>query len=346
MKFTPEKRDWLNDRLLAWYGLSKRALPWRETRDPYRILLSEIMCQQTQVQTVIPYYERFLEALPTLEALSEAPMSQVLKLWEGLGYYRRARMLKTLAEVVLKEYNGILPRTRDALLKLPGIGTYTSAAIASIVFGEPEGVVDGNVYRVYSRFFNLDWDISLGESRKCFQSLANQLVSKTAPGDYNQAVMELGATVCSPGQPSCHNCPISTRCAVVQQGINPSKRPVKSKKTKVRKQVFNCYWVQDQGKLLLVKRPEQGLLSGLWELPTDLAGMELLERKTDQDADMVIHHKYSHIDATYRIFLKKTGCSSFKIPDELEHAWVTSEHVKKIPVTGVMKKVFEASKEF
>ncbi len=201
-----------HDDLLNWYQKNQRQLPWRDTRDPYLIWVSEIMLQQTQVQTVIPYYLRFIKLFPTIQTLAEADINKVLKAWEGLGYYSRARNLHKAAKVVHKEFSGSLPQSVSELKKIPGIGDYTAAAILSIAFNQATPAVDGNIKRVFSRLKTISDPVNHSASLKNYKAFANKLMNQTAPGQYNQALMELGALICKPKIPSCHKCPVSNHC--------------------------------------------------------------------------------------------------------------------------------------
>lgn len=205
-------------KLLDWYDKSKRNLPWRNTKDPYSIWISEVMLQQTQVKTVIPYYERWIETFPTLEKLAGAPEQKILKLWEGLGYYSRARNLKKAAQIITKELGGKVPNTVTDLQNLPGIGRYTADAIASIAFGLKTPVLDGNVKRVLSRLFCMNENGSTSASENRLWQRARDLLSVRRPGDFNQALMELGATICMPKSPTCPQCPLSTTCEAFLKG--------------------------------------------------------------------------------------------------------------------------------
>jgi A/G-specific adenine glycosylase len=250
--------------LLGWYAAARRDLPWRRTRDPWAIWVSEIMLQQTRVETVVPYYERFLARFPTPLALAEAPEDQVLALWSGLGYYRRARMLQAGARAVV-ERSGV-PRTRDALLALPGIGRYTAGAIASIAFGEPVGLVDGNVARVLARVFALEDDMRRAGMRRA-EALAEELVFRLSPGDWNQALMELGATICTPRSPACGRCPVARSCRARAEG-RVAELPVVSEKAKPKPERVQAVVARAKdGRVLLARRRAGGLFGGLWEPP-------------------------------------------------------------------------------
>ncbi|GLB50777.1 A/G-specific adenine glycosylase [Neptunitalea lumnitzerae] len=253
--------------LIEWYLSNKRDLPWRRTRNPYKIWLSEIMLQQTRVAQGLPYYLKFLEAFPKVEDLANADEDEVLKLWQGLGYYSRARNLHATAKKVAFELNGNFPDTYKALLKLKGVGDYTASAIASISFGEAQPVVDGNVYRVLARFFGVDTPINSAEGVKYFKELAHKVKNVEQIAVYNQAIMEFGATQCKPQSPDCSVCPLQKECVAL--ATNKVKElPVKLKKTKVTKRYFNyIVYIDKEGKTILTKRTAKGIWYNLYEFP-------------------------------------------------------------------------------
>lgn len=253
--------------LLSWYDAGHRILPWRSEPTPYHVWLSEIMLQQTRVEAVIGYYERFLTKLPTIAALAEAPSDQLLKLWEGLGYYNRARNLQRAAQQVMAEFGGELPADYDALLKLPGIGPYSAGAIGSIAFGLALPAVDGNVLRVVTRLTASEENTSRQAVKNEFARRLSAILPQNRPGDFNQGMMELGATVCLPnGAPLCERCPCRSFCKAHELAIETAF-PVKDEK-RPRKQVFRTVFVLvKNGKIALRRRPNSGLLRGLWELP-------------------------------------------------------------------------------
>lgn len=264
--------------LTHWYSVNKRSLPWRETKNPYNIWLSEIIMQQTQIKQGLPYYETFVNHFPTVFDLADAEEEQVLKLWQGLGYYSRARNLHTAAKYIAKELNGIFPSTYSELIKLKGVGDYTASAIASISYNEPEAVVDGNVYRVLSRFYGIDTPINSTEGIKTFKSLATSLINHDHPGDYNQAVMEFGATQCKPKNPYCIVCPIKDGCQALQKGL-VDKLPVKVKKTKITKKYFNfLVLISANKKTVFEKRTTKGIWQNLYQFP-------LIESNSSIEAD-------------------------------------------------------------
>jgi A/G-specific adenine glycosylase len=255
----------LRRRLVGWYRRARRDLPWRRTRDPYAIWIAEVMLQQTRVDTVIPYYERFLARFPDAPALAEAPLDAVLAAWSGLGYYARARNLHAAARVVAREHGGLLPREVSALQALPGIGRYTAGAIASIAFGERAPVLDGNVARVLARLFAVEGDPRSPAVARRLWDLASAMVAAGEPGEVNQALMELGALVCAPEAPDCHLCPLAP-CRARARG-EPERFPERPPRRTVPEVHGVAALCAERGRVLLVRRPPGGLLGGLWELP-------------------------------------------------------------------------------
>ncbi|RHH71565.1 MULTISPECIES: A/G-specific adenine glycosylase [Vagococcus] len=265
--WTQEKIESFQDDLLAWYHHEKRDLPWRESTDPYRVWVSEIMLQQTQVVTVIPYFNRFMEWFPTIEDLANAEEDKLLKAWEGLGYYSRVRNMQHAAKEMVETFDGKMPQTIEDILSLKGIGPYTGGAIGSIAFSLPEPAIDGNVMRVYSRLFCLSDDIALPKTRKVFDKYVRETMSQTEPGDFNQALMDLGATICTPTKPSCETCPIKHYCEA-KKTDTASSYPVKKKKEKAKPLYYVADVIRNKtGAFLLEKRPEDGLLSNMWTFP-------------------------------------------------------------------------------
>ena len=257
----PELPDDFAPRLTAWYRVNRRILPWRQNRDPYRILVSEIMLQQTRVEAVKRYFTRFMEVLPTVRALAEADEETLMKLWAGLGYYRRARYLRECAQRVVAEYHGRFPSTAAELRKLPGIGRYTAGAVASIAFDESAPAVDGNVLRVLARFRAAPIDVDTAEKTLLPHYRSGEC------GDFTQSLMELGATVCLPnGEPLCEVCPLGGDCRARRLG-KPTAFPPPAAKTKRRIEQLTVLILRCHGKIALRKRPATGLLAGLWELP-------------------------------------------------------------------------------
>lgn len=304
--------------LLGWFDQHKRDLPWRQNRDPYRVWISEIMLQQTRVAAVLDHYHRFLQRFPTIEKLAAAREASVLTVWSGLGYYRRARMLHAAAKQVVREQAGSLPKTTAELLKLPGIGRYTAAAIASIAFGEPSAVVDGNVERVLQR---VSGKALAGEARWEF---ANQLLSRDRPGDFNQAMMELGATICLPRQPKCLLCPISEMCKT--RGESPSAGNGTRQKNQEICYALGCR----HGAVFLVQRPRMAtLMPAMWELP------EITPPKGAAQPWFTLRHSITVTD--YKVQVIKAS-----IPEGTPGRWVPKIRLTKLPLTGLARKILRA----
>lgn len=258
-----ESKTFVNQ-LISWYKHQKRDLPWRHTKNPYKIWLSEIILQQTRVKQGMPYYFKFIEQYPTVNDLAGASESEVLRLWQGLGYYSRARNLHACAKTIKEELGGEFPRTFEGLLKLKGIGRYTAAAIASMAFDQPNAVVDGNVYRVLSRVFGLEHDIADSKSTRIFEEKANELITPRSPGEFNQAMMDFGAIQCTPKSPSCAICPMSGFCFAFNNG-RQHDLPVKSKKVKVKNRYFSYFIFEHEGKLLMRQRGPKDVWQGLYD---------------------------------------------------------------------------------
>ena len=263
--------------LLSWYRENRRILPWREEPEPYRVWISEIMLQQTRVEAVKPYFARFMMALPDIRALANVEEEMLLKLWEGLGYYNRARNLKKAAQKLVEEYGGEMPASYEALLSLPGIGSYTAGAIASIAFGIAQPAVDGNVLRVFSRFYNDSEAINKDSVKKRTEQLIRELMPQDCPGDYNQALIELGAIVCLPnGKPLCESCPLASLCLARREGTQESL-PVKTEKKPRRVEERTVFLLEWEDKTAICQRSSKGLLASLYEFPNVLGHL------TEQD---------------------------------------------------------------
>jgi len=262
--------------LMAWYRQHERSFPWREDPSPYRVWVSEIMLQQTRIEAALPYFERFMQALPTIADLAVASEDVLLKLWEGLGYYSRVRNLQKAAQLIMKDFGGELPDTYEQLLTLPGVGEYTAGAIASIAFGKRAAAVDGNVLRVMARLTDDPTDVMQPQNRKRLTALVERIVPEENAGDFNQGIMELGETVCVPNaQPHCSDCPLFDYCAVA--GLERARElPTRAKPKQRRVERRTVFVVVADGKVLLHRRPPKGLLGGMWELPNiesdDLGG--------------------------------------------------------------------------
>lgn len=255
--------------LIEWFEKEQRDLPWRQDQDPYKVWVSEIMLQQTRVDTVIPYFENFVSKFPTIEDLAEAEEEKVLKAWEGLGYYSRVRNLHAAVKEVAQEYDGKVPNTVEEISSLKGVGPYTTGAILSIAYGIPEPAVDGNVMRVLSRILSVWDDIAKPKTRQLFEDIVREIISKDNPSAFNQALMELGALICVPGNPACLLCPVREHCRAFAEGVQ-KELPVKSKKkAPTAVSMAAVVLINEDGKFLIHKRPEKGLLANLWEFPNN-----------------------------------------------------------------------------
>ena len=309
------KRAGVRRTLLAWFGRRARDLPWRRTKDPYRIWLSEIMLQQTQVETGIPYYTRFVQALPDVHALAAADEQDVLRLWEGLGYYRRARHLHQAAKVVVETLDGRLPTTSEQWQQLPGVGRYTACAIASIAFGEVVAVVDGNVKRVLARLLAVRQCVDDASTTDVLWQAAAALVSPTRPGAFNEALMELGATVCRPKQPNCDTCPVRRVCDARKDGCQ-ADLPVRRLRKAVPHHQIVVAVIDKRGRFLIGQRPGDAMLGRLWEFPGgkledgethEAALRRELQEEVGIDIDVGDHlatvdHAYSHFKVTLHVY--------------------------------------------
>jgi A/G-specific adenine glycosylase len=268
MKAKAPTSDALRRKLLRWYDRNRRDLPWRRTADPYRIWVSEVMLQQTRVQAVIPYYRNFLRHFPNLRALAAAREEELLACWSGLGYYSRARNLQRAAQVMVREHQGKFPRDYEAALALPGVGRYTAAAVLSIAYGKALAVLDGNVARVLSRLCAIPADVKTARGKEKLGQLASELVSPKRPGDFNQAMMELGATVCLPQQPRCPQCPLRRHCTAYARDEVEHFPPPRKKVKPVERRLLAVFIQDSEGRCLMVRRPQRAnWLAGFWELP-------------------------------------------------------------------------------
>lgn len=299
-----------NADLLEWYEGAKRPLPWRQTKDPYLVWVSEVILQQTRVDQGIPYYLRFVDRFPSISSLALAKEDEVLKHWEGLGYYSRARNLLFTAQYIHTELNDNFPETHEGLLKLKGIGPYTAAAIGSIAFNLPLAAVDGNVYRVLSRFYGIMESVDESSTKRKIELIAQHILQRACPGDHNQAMMELGATVCTPIDPKCNACPLQGSCTSERLKLQ-STLPLRSKKTKVRIRYFYYQVSVCNDETLIRRRETKDIWQGLYEFPyiesqKKLSDLELIEllKPTDSDVVVSISSEFEHLLSHQRIFAK------------------------------------------
>ena len=323
--------------LLAWWDTGHTPLPWRQTNDPYAIWVAEVMLQQTQIATVTPYYQRWLTHFPTVHHVADASLDEVLKLWEGLGYYSRARHLHAAAQQIVKEWDGQLPNTVTDLLGLKGVGRYTAGAIASIAFGRPEPILDGNVIRILTRLYDLPDDIQQTATKNKLWAIAAALVPAIRPGDFNQALMELGQHICLPTTPLCSQCPLQTHC-LADQRATQAIRPVRSPRPPIpHYQVAAGIIWRDPTHFLIAKRPPKGLLAGLWEFPggKQEPGESLpqtLQREIREELAIEIEvgphlvtvkHAYTHFRITLHAYQARYVSGRVQHLGVANHAWVT-----------------------
>ncbi|MDF2557173.1 MAG: mutY [Bacillales bacterium] len=336
--------------LLQWYELNHRQLPWRLNKDPYRILVSEIMLQQTRVETVIPYYERFMNWFPTVKDFAEAEEEKILKSWEGLGYYSRVRNLHSAIKEVSEFYEGKIPNTKEDISKLKGIGPYTAGAVLSIAYDKPEPAVDGNVMRVYSRIFKIQEDIAKPATRKIFEKKVHDTISNEDPSTFNQALMELGALICTPTSPKCLICPINDQCQAFIEGIQ-DQLPIKTKMKKGKTIHYVSVVVENEnGELLIQKRASKGLLAGLWEFPnyeikeseTQISTQLILDFEEQYNGKLIdikpigtVKHKFSHLTWEVQVF------SAQVLQNVKEGLWVSEKELATYTLPIPVQKMYE-----
>ena len=339
----------LSSKLLAWYDIHKRTLPWRGQPSAYAVWISEIMLQQTRVEAVIPYFEKWMRLFPNVQALAQASEHDVLNAWEGLGYYSRARNLHKAAKIVAEQYNGEIPRDLDELRKLPGIGRYTLGAIASIAFGMDMAALDGNIKRVYARIFDLTEPVDSPAGEKILWELAEKYLPKGRAGDYNQALMDLGATICIPKTPRCLICPVMKLCKARQNGTQ-NQRPVMKPKKEVPHYVHGAGVIVEKRKVLLAQRPSTGLLGGMWEFPNGRVigdpakelpkalktGYKLrVGRTRGKDILGVVQHGYTHFKVTVYVY----QCDLIWMPERTNLKWIPLKDLDEYPMGKIDRKI-------
>ncbi|MGQ1945963.1 A/G-specific adenine glycosylase [Geofilum sp. OHC36d9] len=335
--------------IIKWYQSNKRDLPWRKTSDPYQIWISEVILQQTQVIQGLNYYYRFLNFFPDVATLANANQQQVLKAWQGLGYYSRARNLHQAAQQVMLQFDGKIPDSKKDLLKLKGIGPYTAAAIASMAFNLPHAAIDGNAYRLLSRYFNIHTPIDTTEGKKQFETLGNQLITQNHPGDFNQAIMDLGATICLPTSPKCSDCPLYLNCQAAHNG-QTINLPVKSKKTKRTRRFFNYLIILTGQEVYLTLRQSGDIWQDMYQFPliedTRLLSIAQLKKrlnwsydnqrliKKDQDIRHQLTHQELHIRFFYIITEHKSSIPS--VINEQKIQFYNHDEVSHLPVPKII----------
>jgi len=311
--------------LLKWYQTNQRDLPWKEGKDPYKIWISEIILQQTRLAQGIPYYLRFIDTFPNIKKLARAKEDQVLKLWEGLGYYSRARNLHFTAKYISNELNGVFPQSYEEIIKLKGIGPYTAAAISSFAFGLKFPVVDGNVLRLISRYFGIEESIDISNTHKTIKALCSEAIENTDPAIFNQAIMDFGARICTPKRAKCINCPLNETCFAFAKD-RVYDLPIRTKKVKKKKRYLAYYLVENQGKILISKRTKKDIWQGLYEFP-------LIEFETEKDFDKAEEQELAHI-----IFKEK----NVQVSESYKHI-LTHQTIK---VKFIHRKGYQKNKEY
>lgn len=340
--------------LLNWYQQNARRLPWRiESPDPYKVWVSEIMLQQTRVETVLPYFERWMKRFPDLPSLAQASLQEVLTVWEGLGYYSRARNLHRAAQIVMDEQNGALPEDLSALRRLPGIGRYTAGAIASIAFGKDEPALDGNIRRVLARIFNVDEPANSPEGERKLWELAQENLPSGRAGDYNQALMDLGAMICTPRSPACPRCPVEAYCQARALGIQ-EQRPVLASRQQTPHYTVTAAVIHRGDRILISQRPPSGLLGGLWEFPggKQQPGETLqacLEREIMEELGVKIRvgdpfgiyrHAYTHFRVTLHAFCCTLVDQAAPQPIQVhDFRWITSGELPGYPMGKIDRQI-------
>ncbi|UXR77720.1 MULTISPECIES: A/G-specific adenine glycosylase [unclassified Staphylococcus] len=332
--------------LITWFDQHQRQMPWRETKNPYYIWVSEVMLQQTQVDTVRSYYERFISDFPTIESLASADEDDVLKRWEGLGYYSRARNFHAAAKEVVEKHHGVVPDEPDAFLALKGVGPYTQAAVMSIAFDLALATVDGNVFRVWSRLNDDTHDTALQKTRKIYEQALNPYV-QTKSGTFNQAMMELGALICTPTSPMCLFCPVQEHCEAFEKGT-VLERPIKTKKQKKTLHKYQVIYIEDADGNILVEQRDESLLRGMWQFPlypVDIAHTDIEKEfadtiSIDEQPTLRLKHQFTH--KTWDIEVYRATITSHHMGGNPFRRWIPSVEKKRYTFPVPMTKIFNA----
>jgi A/G-specific adenine glycosylase len=342
----------LQKRLIKWFDQHQRKLPWRETKDPFFIWVSEVMLQQTQVKKVLEYYDKFRAKFPDVFTLASADLQEVLKAWEGMGYYARARNLHQAAKIVAAERDGNFPAKYDEFRKLPGVGDYIAAAVLSQAFNAPHAVVDGNVKRVLSRLFLIESPVNHSSARKIFQDHANEILDQRQSGIFNQAMMELGATICRPQKPNCQDCPISPFCLAYRHD-RQRDFPVTIQSRPIPEYPIVVGIVQNNGCVLITQRKTDGLLGGLWEFPggrknsdetPEQACTRTIKEKLALEVEITgfvtrIHHAYSHFKIKVDVFQCNYQSGAVNLNGPQDYRWISIDEIDRFPFHAASRKI-------
>lgn len=355
MDQTRKVKNAVKSKLLPWFSANQRTMPWRSNRTPYRVWISELMLQQTRVDQATPYFLRFTKRFPSLKSLAEASQEEVLKMWEGLGYYSRARNLHKAAQIIATEHRGRFPSTAEEIIQLPGIGSYTAAAIGSLAFNMDMAVLDGNVIRVLARLFAYDKDSRSSSAKKELQALADELLVKGEAGNFNEAMMELGATVCLPQNPDCSACPLS-RCCLGKKTGSPADFPKKAPRKKIPHIIVGAAVVMNgQGEVLVAQRRAEDMLGGLWEFPggKQEAGESIEEcvaRELKEELGICIEvgeflvkvkHAYSHFTMDLHTYFAKIKTGRPKALECQGFQWLEISSLRKLPYSKADLKIID-----
>ena len=341
--------------LIKWFLMNQRKMPWRDTPLPYNVWVSEIMLQQTQVATVIPYFERFIKKFPTIQSLAAAHIDDVLKLWAGLGYYSRARNLHKCAQIICAQFDGEFPSTYDGLQELPGIGPYVAAAVASIAFHVPVPVVDGNVFRVFCRFWGIEDDIRLPKVRQLLFERLTPFIERHNPNQFNQSIMELGALVCTPKTPKCDDCPLANECYAKGNSVT-HVLPYKSKKAPVPHKTIGVGIIRKGDQFLIAQRKSDQMLGGLWEFPggkveenESIESAVIREIKEETGLDVAlshflikVNHAFSHFKITLHVYMCDYQSGTPTALSSMAVQWVTLNEMKDYAFPSANKRIISA----
>lgn len=344
--------------LIGWYKKNQRRLPWRQTTDPYHIWVSEVMLQQTQVNKVLQYYSNFIRQYPDVQALATTDLQQVLKSWELLGYYARARHLHQAAQIVVEKFEGYVPSNYSQFRQLPGVGDYIAAAVTSLAFNKPYPVVDGNVKRMLARLFTINSPVNRSSSSQIFQQAVRHLFAKKNPAQFNQAMMELGALLCRPRQPQCDKCPVKIYCRAHATN-KQHKFPTKVKRNEIPRHHITIAVIRKDGRLLITQRAPAGLLGGLWEFPGGKmkkgeSAIAALRREIKEEVNIQIKidehltrikHAYSHFEIVMEVFLATYLSGTIKLRGAVDYRWISLSDIDKYPFPAANHKFFPLLRE-
>ena len=358
MKLSKDFRLEFQRKLKDWFEHSKRSMPWRETRDPYRIWISEIMLQQTQVDTAIKYYQTFIRRFPDVHSLAKATLGEVLKVWEGLGYYSRARNLHKAAQIMERKFQGNIPNNTKNLRSLPGIGDYTAGAIMSIAFNKKSPVLDSNMIRVLTRIFRITENVDSSQTKRRLWDLAGELLPEKGFRGHNEAVMELGAVICTPRKPQCSNCPIDNLCDGKKQNVQ-NELPIKTPRKPIPHYDVTAGVIWKNSRFLITLRPPKGLLGGLWEFPGGKREdgetlQSCLKREIKEELNIrvkiadhlvTVKHAYTHFRITLAVFQCIYQSGKIQMHDCEDYRWITLDDIETYAFPGADRKVIKALKE-